>query len=93
MRVAGRQPLGRRINPTPHLALPRAGLFFCRRLRSYTRMDPDLENVIRQALGVAQAAGWNPMAQTVLVLHVVQRRRPDMTADDALEAINLVQRK
>jgi hypothetical protein len=27
-----------------------AGLFFCRRLRSHTRMDPDLENVIRQAL-------------------------------------------
>ncbi len=34
----------------------RAGLFFCHRLRSHSRMDPDLENVIRQALEDAQAA-------------------------------------
>ena len=34
------------------------GLFFCRRLRSHAHMDPDLENVIRQALADAQAAGW-----------------------------------
>jgi hypothetical protein len=36
---------------------PGAGLFFCRRLRSHAPMDPDLENVIRQALADAQAAG------------------------------------
>ena len=56
-------------------------------------MDRDLENVIRQALGITKTAGWNPMAQTVLVLQLVQRVRPEMTADDALEAIHLVRRK
>ena len=35
-----------------------AGLFFRSRLRSHARMDPDLENVIRQALADAQATGW-----------------------------------
>ncbi len=34
-----------------------AGLFFCRRLRSHAHMDPDLENIIRQALGDALTAG------------------------------------
>ena len=34
------------------------GLLFCRWLHSHVRMDSDLENVIRQALADAQAAGW-----------------------------------
>jgi hypothetical protein len=31
-------------------------------------MDPDLENVIRQALGVAKAAGRDDMGQTMLAV-------------------------
>jgi hypothetical protein len=31
-------------------------------------MDPDLENVIRQALGVAKATGKDDMGQTVLAV-------------------------
>ncbi len=70
-----------------------AGLFFCGRLRSHTRMDLDLENVIRQALGDALAAGKDHMGQTVLAVQAVQRARPDMTASDALAAVNLMQRE
>ncbi len=33
------------------------GLFFCHRPRSHTTMDPDLENVIRQAIVDAEATG------------------------------------
>ena len=31
-------------------------------------MDPDLDIVIRQALGIAKAAGWYHMAQTALAV-------------------------
>ncbi len=51
----------------------------------------DLENVIRQALEIAKAAGKDHMVQTVLAVQAVQRARPDMTATDALAAVNLVQ--
>ncbi len=56
-------------------------------------MDPDLENIIRQALADAQAAGRNYLAQTELAVRAVQRARPDMTASDALAAVNLVRRE
>ncbi len=56
-------------------------------------MDPDLENVIRQALEDAQAAGKDHMNQTWLAIQAVQRARPDMTAADALTAVNLVRHK
>ena len=56
-------------------------------------MDPDLENVIRQALGVSKAAGRDDMGQTMLAVQAVQRARPDMTAADALAAVNLAQHK
>ncbi len=69
-----------------------AGLFLCRWLRSHTHMDLDLENVIRQALGDALAVGKDHMGQTVLAVQAVQRARPDMTASDALTAVNLVRR-
>ncbi len=71
----------------------RAGLFFCHRLRSHIRMDPDLENVIRQALGDTLAAGKDHMVQTMLAVQAVQQARPDMTAADALAAVHLVQRE
>ncbi len=56
-------------------------------------MDPDLENVIRQALGFVRAAGRDDMGQTMLAVQAVQRARPDMTAADALAAVNLAQHK
>ena len=46
-------------------------------------MDPDLENVIRQALGDALAAGKDHLSQTELAIEAVQWARPDMTASEA----------
>ncbi len=56
-------------------------------------MDPDLENVIRQALADAEAAGKDYQGQTELAVRAVQRARPDVTASDALAAVNLVRRE
>ncbi len=54
-------------------------------------MDPkDLENVIRQALEDALAAGKDYMSQTELAVQAVQRARPDMTASEALTAVKMV---
>ncbi len=53
-------------------------------------MDPDLERVIRQALGDALAAGWNHPSQTEHAVQAVLQVRPDMTASDALAAVNHV---
>ncbi len=58
-----------------------------------SRMEPDLDNVIRQALEEAQAAGKAHMSQTVLAVQAVQRARSDMTTFDALAAVNLVRRE
>ncbi len=55
-------------------------------------MDPDLENVIRQALGDALAAGRDHLSQTELAVQAVVQVRPDMTASEALAAVNMVQR-
>ena len=55
-------------------------------------MDPDLENVIRQALEIAKAAGKDHLSQTELAVRAVQQARPDMTASEALAAVNLMQR-
>ena len=54
-------------------------------------MNPDLDNVIRQALGDALAAGFDHIGQTVAAVQAVQWVRPDMTTSDALAAVNLVQ--
>ncbi len=56
-------------------------------------MDLDHENVIRQALGDAQAAGKDHLSQTELAVRAIQRARPDMTDADALAAVNLVQQE
>ncbi len=53
-------------------------------------MDPDLENVIRQALTDAKAAGKDHLSQTEHAVQAVLQVRPDMTASDALAAVNLV---
>ncbi len=58
-----------------------------------SRMEPDLDNVIRQALEEAQAAGKAHMSQTVLAVQAVRRARSDMTTVDALAAVNLMRRE
>ncbi len=58
-----------------------------------SRMEPGLDNVIRQALEEAQAAGKAHMSQTVLAVQAVQRARSDMTTFDALAAVNLMRRE
>ena len=58
-----------------------------------SRMEPDLDNVIRQALEEAQAAGKAHMSQTVLAVQAVQRAQSDMTTVDALAAVNLMRRE
>ena len=58
-----------------------------------SRMEPGLDNVIRQALEEAQAAGKAHMSQTVLAVQAVRRARSDMTAFDALAAVNLMRRE
>ncbi len=55
-------------------------------------MDPDFENVIRQALADAAAAGKDYLSQTEEAVRTVWQARPDMTALDALAAVNLVRR-
>ena len=70
-----------------------AGLFFFHHIRSYTYMDLDLENVIRQALEDALLNGRDHMAQTVLAVQAVLDARPDMTATEALAAVILVQQE
>ena len=55
-------------------------------------MDPDLENVIRQALADAEAARRDHLGQTEHAVRAALQVRPDMTASDALTAINLVRR-
>ncbi len=46
-------------------------------------MDPDLENVIRQALGDALAAGKDQMSQTETVeLHTLIEETEDMNTSD-----------
>ncbi len=64
-----------------------------RQVRSQTHMEPDLENVLRQALGDALAAGKDHLSQTEEAVRAVQRARPDMTASDALAAVNLARRE
>ena len=56
-------------------------------------MGRDLENVIRQALEDALAAGRDHLSQTVLAAQAVRRARPDMTASDALTVVNLMYHK
>ncbi len=56
-------------------------------------MDPDLDNVIQQALEDALAAGRDNPSQTKFAVRAVQRARPDMTVSDAMAAVNLVQRE
>ena len=68
------------------------GLSLHAALRSHTGMDPDLANVIRQALADARAAGRDHLTQTELAVRAVLRARPDMTASESLTAVELARR-
>ncbi len=69
-----------------------AGLFFCQALRFHTSMDESLERIIRQALEEARATGRDYLTQTELAVRVVRQVRPDMTAPEALTAVEVVRR-
>jgi hypothetical protein len=55
-------------------------------------MDPDHDNVIRQALADARSAGGDHLGQIELAVQMVLQARPDMTASEALAAVNKVRR-
>ncbi len=55
-------------------------------------MDKSLENIIRRALEDARAAGRDHLTQTEEAVRAVCQARPDMTASDALAAVQLVRR-
>ena len=59
---------------------------------SFTVRKLGVFEVIRQALGAAKAAGRDDMGQAMIAVQAIQQARPDMTAADALAAVNLVQR-
>ncbi len=82
------------VNSRERIKLPlREGFSFAAGCALIPHMDPGLENVIRQALGDALAAGRDHLSQTELAVQAVQRARPDMTASDALAAVNLARRE
>ena len=55
-------------------------------------MDPDLDIVIRQALADARAAGKDHLTQTEEAVRTAVKARPDMTASEALSAVELMRR-
>jgi hypothetical protein len=56
-------------------------------------MDKSIERIIRQALDDARAKGRDHVTQTELAVEAVRNARPDMTASEALAAVELVQRQ
>ncbi len=75
---------------TNHLGHCLARVFFAARGCAFYRHDEDLANIIRRALDEAKAAGRDHTAQTDYAVKKVLELRHDMTASDALNAINLV---
>ncbi len=55
-------------------------LLTSRQVRSHTTMDPDLENVIRQALADARTAGQDYLSQTELAVRAVLQLVPLLTS-------------
>ncbi len=55
-------------------------------------MNEDLANIIREALDEARAVGRDYIGQTKLAMRAVREVRPDMTASEALSAVELVRR-
>ena len=55
-------------------------------------MDESLERIIRQVPEDARATGRDYLTQTELAVRVVRQVRPDMTAPEALTAVEVVRR-
>jgi len=55
-------------------------------------MDQDLQRIARRALEEAQAAGRDYLSQTEAAVRAVRAVRPEVTASEALAAVNLVRR-
>ncbi len=55
-------------------------------------MTSDLKTVIRKALAAARAAGKDDLSQTEGAVRAVLKVRPDMTASEALWAVEMVRR-
>ncbi len=56
-------------------------------------MDKSVERIIRRVLEDARAKGRDHITQTELAVRAVCEARPDMTASDALAAVDLVRRQ
>ncbi len=54
--------------------------------------DEPRERIIRRALEEARAKGRNELTQTELPVRAVCQARPDITASEALAAVELVRR-
>lgn len=77
-------------SPASDRAQRSARLSFRLGRRSHVGMDEDLANIICRALAEAKAAGRDHTAQTEYAVRRVLELRHDMTASDALNAVNLV---
>ena len=55
-------------------------------------MDKSIERIILRALEDARVRGRDHLAQTELAVRAVCEARPDMTASDALAAVNRLRR-
>jgi hypothetical protein len=53
-------------------------------------MDKSIERIIRRVLEEARAKGRDHITQTELAVRAVCEARPDMTASEALAAVNMV---
>ena len=56
-------------------------------------MDKSIERIIRRVLEEARAKGRDHLTQTELAVRAVLEARPDMTASDALAAVEMVRRQ
>jgi hypothetical protein len=56
-------------------------------------MDKSIERIIRRTLEDARAKGRDHITQTELAVRAVREARPDMTASEALAAVEMVRRK
>ena len=56
-------------------------------------MDKSIERIIRRVLEEARAKGRDHLTQTELAVEASREARPDMTASEALAAVEMVRRK
>jgi len=56
-------------------------------------MDKSIERIIRRILEEARAKGRDHLTQTELAVRAVCQARPDMTASEALAAVEIVRRQ